>query len=195
MPTWLVILLGYLLGSFPTAYLAGRILKGSDIRQMGDENAGAANVYRELGAGSGLFVFIVDAAKGAAVILIALAAHMSQITIMFAGVAAVAGHNWPVFLGFRGGRGESTTIGILLVLVPLPMLILALPSILILYIRKNVILASAVLFAPLSLVGWWTGEPVPLILYSIALPCLVGSTHFLRTRPKAIQTEKSPNSD
>ena len=195
MPPWLMILIGYLLGSLPTAYLAGRILKGRDIRQMGDENAGAANAYRELGARAGVFVFIIDAAKGAAVILIAQAAHLSQVTVMLAGVAAIAGHNWPVFLGFRGGRGESTTIGVLLVLVPIPMLILAVPAILVLCIRKNVILASAVLFAPLSLVGWWMGASLPLILYSIGLPCLVGITHFLRTRPGAAEPEKSPHSD
>ena len=187
MPPWLIILIGYLLGAVPTAYLTGRILRGRDIRQMGDENAGAANAYRELGPRAGVIVGVIDAAKGATVILIAQAANMSQVVVMFAGAAAVIGHNWPVFLGFRGGRGESTTIGTLLVLVPLPMLILAIPALLVLVIRKNVILASAVLFAPLSLVGWWVSTPVPLIIYSIALPCLVGFTHFLRTRPKAIR--------
>ncbi len=187
MPVWLVILIGYLLGSVPTAYITGRILKSRDIRQMGDENAGAANAYRELGPRAGVIVGVIDATKGATVILIAQAANMSQAVVMFAGAAAVIGHNWPVFLGFRGGRGESTTIGILLVLVPLPMLILAIPALLVLAIRKNVILASAVLFAPLSLVGWWVSTPVPLIIYSIALPCLVGFTHFLRTRPKALR--------
>jgi glycerol-3-phosphate acyltransferase PlsY len=195
VPPWLMVLMGYLLGSIPTAYLTGRALKVGDIRHIGDENAGAANAYRELGARAGVLVFVIDAAKGAAVILIAQAAHLSQVTVMLAGVAAVAGHNWPVFLGFRGGRGESTTIGILLVLVPLPMLILAFPAILVLCIRKNVILASAILLAPLWLVGWWTGAPLPLILYSIALPCLVGLTHFLRTRPRAVEPEKSPHSD
>ena len=183
MPPWLVILIGYFLGSLPTAYLAGRILKGKDIRDMGDENAGAANVYRELGAKAGVLVFIIDAVKGAAVIIIAQAANMSQVVVMLTGVAAIIGHNWPVFLGFRGGRGESTTIGILFVLAPIPMLILSIPALLILLFRKSVIIASAVLFAPLWLVGWWTGAPAPLIIYSIALPCLVGFTHFLRTRP------------
>jgi glycerol-3-phosphate acyltransferase PlsY len=196
MPPWLVIIIGYILGSLPTAYIAGRILKGKDIRKIGDENAGAANAYRELGPRAGILVFIADAAKGAAVILIAQAAHMTQVVVMLAGVAAVVGHNWPVFLGFRGGRGESTTIGVLLVLVTLPMLVLAIPALLVLVIRKKVILASAVLFAPLSLVGWWFGTSVPLIIYSIALPCLVGFTHFLRTRPGAFRRrEITPPSD
>jgi glycerol-3-phosphate acyltransferase PlsY len=187
MPPWLIILIGYLLGSVPTAYIAGRILKGKDIRQMGDKNAGAANAYRELGSRAGIIVGVIDAAKGAVVILIAQASHMSQTVVMITGAAAVIGHNWPVFLGFRGGRGESTTIGILLTLVTQPMLILAGPAILVLLIKRNVIIASAVLFAPLSLVGWMVGTPVPLIIYSIALPCLVGFTHFIRTRPRAVR--------
>ena len=187
MPIWTVILIGYLLGSIPTAYIAGRVLKGRDIRHMGDENAGAANAYRELGPKVGVAVFFTDAAKGALVILIAQASNMSQVVVMSAGAAAVIGHNWPVFIGFRGGRGESTTIGVLATLVTQPMLMLAVPTILTLLIKKNVMLASAVLFVPLSLVGWLVGVPVPLLIYSIALPCLVGVTHYFRTRPKEAQ--------
>ena len=187
MPVWLVILIGYLLGSVPTAYLTGRILRGKDIRHVGDENAGAANAYRELGPRAGVLVGVIDAAKGAAVILIAQAANMPQAVVMFAGAAAVIGHNWPVFLSFRGGRGVSTTIGILLVLVTLPMLILALPTLLILIFRRNVTPAMAFLFIILPFVDWWLKVPGVLIVYGIALPALTGITTFFRTRPKAIR--------
>ncbi len=71
------------------------------------------------------------------------------------GVAAIAGHNWPAFAGFRGGGGEFVTIGILLVLVPLSMLIVSVPTVAVLLIKKNVILASAVMFISLLLVNWW----------------------------------------
>ena len=195
MPAWVLILIGYLLGSLPTAYIAGRILKGEDIRRMGDENSGAANAYRELGSKTGILVGIIDAGKGALAILIAQAGGASLTVVMFTGIAAVAGHNWPVFIGFRGGRGESTAIGILLMLVTLPMLIMALPALLVLLWRKNVILGSAVLFIPLSLVAWWTGTSGPLIIYGIALPCLVGFTHFLRTRSKTARSLEIPDSD
>lgn len=187
MPSWLLILIGYALGSLPTAYIAGRILKGEDIRRIGDENSGAANAYRELGAWIGILVGIIDAGKGILTVLIAQAGGASQAVVMFAGVAAVIGHNWSVFIGFRGGRGESTAIGVLLVLVTLPMLIMALPALLSLLWRKNVILASAVLFVPLSLVAWLTGTSGQLIIYSIALPCLVGFTHFLKVRTKTVR--------
>lgn len=195
MPAWLLIIIGYLLGSLPTAYIAGRILKGEDIRRMGDENSGAANAYHELGSKTGILVGLIDAGKGALAILIAQAGGASLTVVMFTGIAAVIGHNWPVFIGFRGGRGESTAIGVLLMLVTLPMLIMALPALLVLLWRKNVILASAVLFIPLSLVAWWTGTSGQLIIYSIALPCLVGFTHFLRTRSKTAQRLEISDSD
>jgi glycerol-3-phosphate acyltransferase PlsY len=183
---WLIIVTGYILGSFPTAYLAGRFLKGKDIRQTGDENAGAANVYREIGPAAGIAVFIIDAAKGAVVVLVAQAANMPQAVVLCSGAVAVVGHNWPVFLSFRGGRGVSTTIGVLLVLVTVPMLVLALPTILILILKRNVTPAMAFLFIALTFMEWLFKVSPVLIAYGIALPALVGITTFLRTRPKEL---------
>jgi glycerol-3-phosphate acyltransferase PlsY len=184
---WLIIFISYLLGSIPTAYLLGRVASGGDIRHMGDENAGAANAYRELGPRAGIIVGIIDAAKGSTVILIARAVDMSQTLVMVAGLAAVVGHNWPVFLGFRGGRGVSTTIGILYALVTLPMLILTLPTLLILIFKRNVTPSMAFLFIVLPFVDWWLKVPLALIVYGIALPALVGITTFFRTRPRALK--------
>ena len=179
---WLIIILGYLLGSIPTAYIVGHILKGVDIRQIGDENMGAANTFRQLSAKAGVTVGLIDAGKGALAILIAQAANLPQVAVLFTGAAAVVGHNWPVFIGFRGGRGECATIGVLLTVITQPMLIVAGPAVLALLIKRNVILASAVLFIPLPLVCWWLEIPGLLVAYGIALPCLVGFTHSLRTR-------------
>jgi len=174
--------LGYLLGSIPTAHIMGRVFRKVDIRQIGDGNMGAANAFHQLGAKVGVAVGIIDAGKGALAIFIAQAANLPQVAVLLTGAAAVIGHNWPVFLRFRGGRGEATTIGVLLTTITQPMLILATPAILTLFIFRNVIIASAVLFVPLPLVCWWLGVPGMLIAYGVALPCLVGFTHFLRTR-------------
>ena len=180
--TWLIILLGYIIGSIPTAYIAGRLLKDRDIRQMGDGNMGARNAYHELGHKAGIFIFFADATKGALPILIAQSAHLSEEFILITGAATVIGHNWPISLGFRGGRGEAATIGVLLAMITLPMLILAGPVIATLFIKRNVMLTSCVLFMPLPLVCWALGTPGMLVGYSVALPCLVGITHYFRTR-------------
>jgi glycerol-3-phosphate acyltransferase PlsY len=178
---WLVILIGYFLGSIPTAYIAGHRLRGKDIRQMGDKNSGAANAYRELGSTAGIIVGVADATKGAVAVIIARAGNMSEAVVLLTGLAAVIGHNWPVFLGFRGGRGVSTTIGILLVLVTVPMLILAIPTLLILIWKRNVTPSMAFLFIILPLMDWWLNVSPVLIVYGIGLPALVGVTHLLRT--------------
>src|SRR4030042_2356869 len=184
---WFIIIISYFLGSIPTAYLAGRVVTGRDIRKMGDENAGAANAYRELSSGAGVLVGIIDAAKGSLVVLIAMAVDMPQLVVLSAGLAAVVGHNWPVFLSFRGGRGVSTTIGILFVLVTIPMLILTLPTLLILIFKRNVTPSMAFLFIALPVAGWLLKVPPLLIGYGVALPALIGITTFFRTRPKALR--------
>ncbi len=187
MPWLVIVILGYLLGSTPTAYIAGHLLKGRDIRQMGDGNMGAQNAFHQLGAGTGVMVGVVDATKGALALLIAQAASLPLAAILVTGAMTVVGHNWPVFVGFRGGRGECTTIGVLLTLTTQPMLIVAGPAALTLLMKRNVTLASVFLFVPLPLVCWWLGAPGPLVTYSMALPCLVGFTHFLRTRQTALR--------
>ena len=104
---WLIVILGYFLGSVPTAYVAGHLLKRGDIRRMGDGNIGARNAFHHLGAKTGIGIFIIDAGKGALAVLVAQAAGLPLVAVLFTGVAAVIGHNWPVFLGFRGGAGEK----------------------------------------------------------------------------------------
>jgi len=182
---WLIVALGYLLGSIPTAHIAGRISKKVDIRRIGDGNMGAANAFRQLGAKVGVAVGIIDAAKGAVAVLIAQAAGLPLVTVLSTGTAAVVGHNWPVFIGFRGGRGEATTIGVLLALLTLPMLIIAGPAIAAHFILRDTTKAAPFIFVPLPLVCWWLGVSGALIAYSIGLPCLVGFTHFLRTRTRS----------
>ncbi|MDY6908057.1 MAG: glycerol-3-phosphate acyltransferase [Chloroflexota bacterium] len=176
------IAIAYLLGSIPSAYIAGRLIKGEDIRTLGDGNMGTANAFRELGARAGIAVGAVDIGKGVAAMLIAGAMGLSEPLLLVAGLAAVAGHNWPLFLHFRGGRGEATTIGTLLALLPQGMLIVLGVAALPLLLTRNMIVFSAFIFIPLPLVAWWLGASALVIAYCIAAPCLVGVTHFITTR-------------
>lgn len=109
--------LGYLLGSFPTGYLMGR-WHGVDIRQLGSGNIGATNVLRMLGKKAGIPVFLVDAAKGWLAVFAAHAIAGSALADILAGLFSILGHNFPVWLGFRGGKGISTTVGVFLGLMP-----------------------------------------------------------------------------
>ena len=177
----MLILFSYLLGSVPWAYVAGRLIKGVDIRTIGDRNAGAANVYRHISHRAGIAVLVADVAKGAIPVLIAQA-FASLSVVLICGLAAVAGHNWPLFIRFRGGRGQATTIGVLLVLAPVAMGILIAASVVPFLSTRNTMLVGAILFSPLGLLAWLSGASPVLVAYSIALPCLVASTHFLTIR-------------
>ena len=112
------IVCGYLLGSIPSAYLAARIKKGIDIRNVGGRTVGALNVYYEVGLAAGILVLLVDIGKGIAAVLLARWLGVGLIFQLLAGLAAVLGHIFPVFLKFHGGRGGATTIGVLLILLP-----------------------------------------------------------------------------
>ncbi len=115
---FLSLLLGYLLGSIPSGYLAGRWCKGIDLRTIGSGSTGATNVLRSVGKGPALVVFLVDVAKGAAAVLLARAlsqdASLANWIEVGAGLAALAGHIWPVWLGFKGGKAVATGFGMFL---------------------------------------------------------------------------------
>ncbi len=184
------IAVSYLLGSIPSAYIAGRMLKGIDIRKVGDGNVGAVNAYHEIGPFTGLAIIIADVMKGVAAVLITQV-FAPQWVVFLAGFAAVAGHIWPIFIGFKGGRGEATAAGVLVALLPQPELILLAVALIPFIITRNTMLLGAILFAPLWLIALLMGAPVPLITYSIALPCLVGLTHFFTTRHLPADLRKS----
>jgi acyl phosphate:glycerol-3-phosphate acyltransferase len=165
----LSIILAYLLGSIPTAYIAGRLTRGEDIRKLGGGNMGAANAARELGLKVGIIVLVVDIAKGAGAVLIAKALGVPQIWVFLAGFAAVVGHCWPVWLKFWGGKGAATSIGVFLALAPLPFLCAAPIAILVIYFTSNVVLGMAVgfLFSPLFF--WILSQPADILIYSVLM--------------------------
>jgi glycerol-3-phosphate acyltransferase PlsY len=142
----LIALGAFLLGSIPTGYLVARA-KGIDIRQHGSGNIGATNVFRTLGKPLGVLVFFLDALKGFAAVAVASAlAPATGDTGTWAGivaaVAAIAGHNYTPWLGFRGGKGIATSAGVLLALMPLAVLAIAIVWFLVFQISRYVSVAS-----------------------------------------------------
>lgn len=145
MQIFLSIVIGYLLGSVSFSYLIGKYKAGIDIRKHGSGNAGATNTLRVLGKQAAAIVFLADALKGSLAVGIgSLLTGGSDLGMVAAGVASIAGHNWPVFLGFRGGKGVATTIGVLLTLAFLPALCAGVIAIVVLIITRIVSLGSLV---------------------------------------------------
>ena len=130
---WIIVtLLSYLFGSFPTSILAGKLLRGIDIREYGSRNAGASNAFRVLGWKIGLIVAVIDIFKGFVPVAFLSGLNFHWIPAgmdvslpeilakLFIGFAAVAGHIFPVFSGFKGGKGVAAGAGVIFALYPLP---------------------------------------------------------------------------
>ncbi len=119
VPVILGIIASYLIGSIPFGYAAGRILKGIDVRDFGSGNVGATNVLRTLGTGPGIVVLLLDAGKGVVAVLgiASLVTSLSPeantaLVKALCGAAAIAGHDWTLFLRFKGGKGVATGLGV-----------------------------------------------------------------------------------
>ena len=160
MPLYLIAFGAFLLGSIPTGYLVART-KGVDIRQHGSGNIGATNVFRTLGKPLGILVFFTDALKGfGAVWLVNHFGEACPWTGIVAAVAAIAGHNYTPWLGFKGGKGIATSSGVLLALMPWAVLVIAIVWFAVFKISRYVSLASVCAAAALPVaVGalWYAG--------------------------------------
>ena len=108
------LILGYLLGSIPSGWIAGRWLKGIDLRELGSGSTGATNVLRQVGKVPALVVFLIDVGKGAAAVLVARGLGLGDWIQVLAGLTALAGHIWPVWLNFKGGKAVATGFGMFL---------------------------------------------------------------------------------
>jgi acyl phosphate:glycerol-3-phosphate acyltransferase len=148
-----ILLVSYIVGSIPTSLIAGKILKGIDIRQFGSGNAGGTNAFRVLGWKPGLVVTLIDIVKGivAAVSVVAFFRHhpigsfpdMNDVALrLVAGMSAVIGHVFTLFAGFRGGKGVSTAAGMLIGIAPVSMLMVIGVFLLTVFISRYVSVAS-----------------------------------------------------
>jgi len=184
----LAVVFGYLIGSVPFAYIIARLVKEVDIRRVGGGNVGATNVMREVGTTAGFVVFFFDIGKGTLAVLIAQWLDVSLIVVFISGFAAVVGHSWPVFLGFRGGRGGATTIGVFFALMPAGCAISFGVMILVVLLTSNFRLAASIGFILLPFIAWGFGSDIELIIYTIALPLFTG----IRAAPALIRSLKNP---
>jgi len=180
----IAIVLGYLLGSIPGAYITTRLATGKDIRQIGSRNVGGLNVYRQVGAIPALAAVTVDIGKGVAAIAIAYwLLDVSQPFVLATALAAVIGHMWMVFLKFRGGRGMSCVGSAIIMLLPLynyPIGLAFLVGIfaIAMLITRNVALSSCIMLILLPFVAWLGMKSTPFIIFSVILGLII-LTKFL----------------
>ncbi len=162
-----IIILSYLAGSIPTSIIISKLTRGIDIREHGSGNAGGTNVMRVLGWKQGLLVILLDALKGAFAVVVIARLHYGGLPFqnvspfddftlvqIIAGIAAVIGHIWTVFAGFRGGKGIATALGMLIMIVTVDMLVALGIFIVVVTISRYVSLGSilAALSVPLTLI-------------------------------------------
>ncbi len=183
-------LIAYLWGSIPAGYWIGQLLRGKDydIRDYGSHKIGATNVQRTLGTGPALIVLVIDLSKGIGPALLAM--HVALFYgagwgILVAGIAALLGHCFPLFIGFKGGRGVLTGAGVLLVCSPFTFLLAAITTFGTIGIWRYVSLGSivgaitsiicAIIFYVLGLVdpGFFAAVNLPEMLYMIIAPALI----------------------
>jgi glycerol-3-phosphate acyltransferase PlsY len=175
----LVTLGGYLLGSIPTAVLVSRRVAGVDIRRIGDGNMGARNVQRTLGWGPGILVAVADFGKGSAAVLLARGLVGHPPWQMIAGVAAVLGHDFPVWVGFRGGQGMATSLGALTVLMPLQTAV-GLSAFGASYLMvRNFDLSAGIGLGLIVVLAWNAGLPLAWVLYAAGLFVSIGLKKWL----------------
>lgn len=156
LPVITILVVSYLIGSIPTSIIASKIFKGIDIRNFGSGNAGGTNAFRVLGWKAGLFVTLFDMFKGVAVVIwvvgffeynhqVGELPEMNRIALrLLAGIAAVVGHVYTVFAGFKGGKGVSTAAGMLIGVAPITMLIVTAVFFLTMFLSRYVSLSSII---------------------------------------------------
>ncbi len=164
----------YLIGSIPSGLIIGKGLYGKDLREHGSKNIGATNAYRVLGKMGALLVFLCDLTKG---ILGAYLLSVSPTLTVVGGLLAMIGHNWPIFLNFKGGKGVATGLGMVIFMVPSVALLAFSIWAIIVYFTKYVSLGSIVAAAIIPIAMYIWHEPTAYIVFGIVAALFVIIRH------------------
>ncbi len=168
----------YLLGSFPSAYVIGRILKRIDIRETGSGNVGGMNIYRAAGFLPGILTVLLDIGKGVLAVLLAVNWSEEPLVVFMAGLLVVLGHNYSVFLRFKGGKGLATGLGVFIALSPItiPFLLLAALCLTIVLRDTNTAFGASTLSIPLIL--YFQYQEAAWVLFSLAFAVIILIKHI-----------------
>ena len=190
--------LSYLIGAIPFAYIMVKLIKKTDLRTVGSGNVGATNAMRVLGWKLGLVVFLLDFLKG--FIAVGLVSGIfGSLTILdsspnliriIAGICAICGHVWTVFLKFKGGKGVATSAGVFAFLIPIPFLLTLVVFILVVSISRFVSLGSISAASAFPILTFVFKQDLDLKIFTIFLAVLVTLTHISNLKRLINGTEK-----
>jgi glycerol-3-phosphate acyltransferase PlsY len=174
--TVIVVIAGYLIGSVPFALILARRFGSGDLRRIGSGNVGAANVLRTSGVRAGVMVMLLDMAKGAGSVMLAQRFDGGAVTAA-AGLAAIVGHVFPVWLRFRGGKGVATACGVFSLLTPMavgPALGVFLGAV---WATRYISVGSMLASVALPPIAYATGSPAPVLAVAVAASILIVIRH------------------
>ncbi len=193
----IAVVMGYFIGSIPTAYIVTRLKTGKDIRKLGGGNVGGLNTYKEVGIVPALFVTLIDIAKGAIVAAVShWVLHLNEPYILLAIAAAVVGHSWMVWLKFSGGKGMGVVVGSLLIIMPVYGyvqelgIIIAIVVILFL-LTRNVALSLGIGLMALPFLFWLSGTHSGLLVIWYVVIAVIAAAKFTPTSLKALARNKN----
>lgn len=174
-----IFLISYIIGSIPFSYIIARLYKGKDIRKLGTKNVGATNVISVVGLVPGLIALFFDILKGALTVYLTEKITGNLAVSLFAGLFTVIGHNWSIFLKFKGGKGIATAIGVLLLTSPLSVLILYLIVIpIIILITNDSFMSASMGFIILPLILWLLKRDIWWVIFGILLALIIVIRHL-----------------
>ena len=188
----IAVIIAYLLGSINSAYIVTRLVTGKDIRQLGGGNAGGRNVFRSVGLGAAIPVAIFDVGKGAASVAIAhwllnVPLYEIHLFVLLAGIAAVAGHMWSIYLKFTGGNGLAATIGVLAMVMPWALLIVLAIMLVLTVFTRNPVLSLNIGLLSMPVSAWFLEKPWQWIYIGFSLALIIMLVlHFLPTARAAL---------
>ncbi|MDW7740145.1 MAG: glycerol-3-phosphate acyltransferase [Bacillota bacterium] len=178
MPYLILLFSAYTIGSIPSAYIFGRIFGKIDIRSAGSGNVGGMNAYRVAGLTPGILTVITDIAKGILVVAIAQSFTSDLLVVLACAFFAVAGHNYSIFIGFKGGKGLATALGVFLILSPFTIIYLLLFTFTLLVLMRdtNTAFGSSVVLLPIILAIQYS--EITWILFGLALAVIITAKHL-----------------
>lgn len=178
MQVYSILIIAFLLGTLPTAYLFGLLFKKTDIRKAGSGNVGGMNIYRVAGLLPGLLTVLIDTGKGYMAVYIATVFSGELPIVLISGILVVLGHNYNPFLSFKGGKGLATTFGVFLLIYPMGIVYAILCAVLLTIVLRDVNTAFGSAAALMPVILLIAFQEIAWFIFGLALSLLIVTRHI-----------------